>query len=868
MNLRVMLLFLVATLAVRAQDPTVPPTNQWRAFTKADGLAENGCVTVTIGAGGNVLVGYARSNLITVLDGYEMKPVPAPANSHGRVYESPGGQLWTVAPEGLQEFREGEWILYRVPEIAALVQAGRTNNADPTTKMPVGLVPLRSEWAKSLLDIVLLPVRQGRVLILLPDLLLQLNAEDPDNVQVERLGGVDQTTLGGFTGMTPARDGGLWISGVRGAAKIAGPLRQLSSKTPWAPAAGVPAEIRENQLAAISPEELSVRRIFDAAMEPGGTLWLATSDGLFRRAPAVWQTEVALGGERPPPEATEPPAPAMVLPPDIAGRGEWPTRFRAQNGDLWLGGRREIAWRHQNSWQIFASTNQLGPEEVVAFAEAPDGRFWCATPGKIWAFDGKNWLALRGGFEHINRLCGARDGTLWVATDDGLHRFTHGAWIANGPEDGLPSAIVHAVSEDKLGHIRAVTAGGASEFHPEADPDPPKTLVRSTADPEQTFREGSPVNLAYSGRDKWKQTVAGRLNFSYRLDERDWTPFYELREVFLTDLPVGKHYFQVRAMDRNGNLDPKPAQLQFVVVLPWYRETRLVLILAVALVVAVGLAGVAFNRHRLLRRSYAVVEDQVAARTRELELANRELLHSQKMNALGTLAAGIAHDFNNILSIVKGSAQIIEDNVNNPEKIRTRADRIKTVVEQGAGIVQAMLGFSRSSDDQPAPCDLNIVVADTLKLLGDRFRHEVEVRCEHVVPLPEIPAAKDLIQQILLNLIFNAAESMTQPKQVFLTVQAIDQLPADIVLLPARAASYISIAVRDCGSGITAENRPRIFEPFFTTKALSTRRGTGLGLSMVYELAKKMKAGLAVDSIVGQGSTFTLIVPVHDLPPR
>jgi len=76
------------------------------------------------------------------------------------------------------------------------------------------------------------------------------------------------------------------------------------------------------------------------------------------------------------------------------------------------------------------------------------------------------------------------------------------------------------------------------------------------------------------------------------------------------------------------------------------------------------------------------------------------------MNALGTLSAGIAHDFNNILSIIKGSAQIIEDNAHDLQKIRTRVDRIKTVVEQGAGIVKAMLGFSRDSDQQTGSVDL------------------------------------------------------------------------------------------------------------------------------------------------------------------
>ena len=228
-------------------------------------------------------------------------------------------------------------------------------------------------------------------------------------------------------------------------------------------------------------------------------------------------------------------------------------------------------------------------------------------------------------------------------------------------------------------------------------------------------------------------------------------------------------------MDRNCNIDPTPARLEFVVVLPWYKESRLVLIACAGLAVALFFAGLAFNRHRQLLRSYAEVEQKVAQRTRELEIANRQLLHSQKMNALGTLAAGIAHDFNNILSIVKGSAQIIEDNLDNPQKVRTRVDRIKTVVEQGAGIVKAMLGFSRDSGDQPALCDLNAVLDDTVKLLGDRFLREVQLTLERAPDLPEVPCSKDLVQQVLLNFIFNAAESMTNRKQIILATRQTGQ---------------------------------------------------------------------------------------------
>jgi signal transduction histidine kinase len=157
---------------------------------------------------------------------------------------------------------------------------------------------------------------------------------------------------------------------------------------------------------------------------------------------------------------------------------------------------------------------------------------------------------------------------------------------------------------------------------------------------------------------------------------------------------------------------------------------------------------------------------------------------------------------------------------------------------------------------------LNAVVADTLKLLGDRFLRETQVTFQPATGLPEIFVSRDLIQQVLLNFLFNAAESMDKRKQVVLATSMLEKLPRELALAPGKAAAYVCVSVQDFGCGIPPENMQRIFEPFFTTKAMSARRGTGLGLSMVYELAKKMEAGLTVASTVGQGSTFTLIIPV------
>jgi signal transduction histidine kinase/streptogramin lyase len=1021
--------FLTAASVTLTQTCWGQRVSNWRVYKMADGLPESACVSITITAQGRALAKHLNLPSVSELDGYSVSVLPSPDLGPNRIYASPAGQLWAVTTEGLRELRDRTWVVHSVPEIAA-----EFRGAQPMRPVP------------------LCPVRQGVVLFLLPDRLLEFNVEQAERPRVNLLRNAAETQLEKFSGIALARDGGLWITGSRGLAKVPGPARNLKPDSQWleylppgsldirnfqepledadggitalaeasdsqqkrvayfdgedwiACSAGK-ARIRRawrgpdksfwaatiDSLFQVEPvsneivenQEISARNYFDVAVESNGTFWLATSDGVFRHALLPWQSPTAIRKinplvhgmgedaegrfwfvsgsglhviengvhrEHPFPQAIERvtqsanalfplkdgtflvnagetllqfhPAsgrfqllspgqqerrlhPLGLLPDGsicllssgvdttVASRLElydgkqfqpapWPlpdaepaarlvTLFASRTGDVWLSGQDGIAWYHEKKWQLFSAADNSNPEAAHSFIELPDGKLWCATPERIWEFDGKNWLVVRSGFDQVNALARSRDGSVWVASNSGLHRYFQNTWIELGPDEGLPSSNIREVFEDRLGRIWAGTTLGLSVYHPEADPDVPRAYIQERAEGETTIPEGGTITVSFTGQDKWKITPRHRLLYSYRLDERDWMPFEEPNTVSFTDLPPGKHVFQVRAMDRNGNLEAdftRAARLDFAVALPWYRETRLVFIACAGLVVALFFAGLAFNRHRQLLHSYAEVERKVAERTQELERASRELLHSQKMNALGTLAAGLAHDFNNILSIVKGSAQIIEDNVNNPEKIRTRTDRIKMVTEQGAGIVKALLGFSRDSTGQPAVCELNAVVDDTIKLLGDRFVREVEIVFERSHNLPEVRATRDFIQQILLNFIFNAAESMAQRqgKRVILATRRLDSLPMDLVLKPVSAPAHVAVSVQDFGSGIPPENLPRIFEPFFTTKALSTRRGTGLGLSMAYELAKKLEAGLVVESVVNQGTTITLILPVHELP--
>jgi len=1034
--------FAAAFAALEAIGWAQKPPN-WRVYKLADGLPESACLSVTFSAQGKVLARHLDQPFVSELDGYSVVVKPLPEGGRGGVYQSPGGPLWTVVPEGLREFKEGSWVLHPVPEIAA----------EPHISTVIDPVPLY-------------PIKQGLVVFLLPDRLLEYHSggTGPPGTQVLR--SVADTGLRRFTGMAPARDGGLWVSGTRGLARIPGPLRNLKPETAWSefliPASlgienlqsphEVPrtdsadtrttilvalAESTTNRqkliaafdgegwtaepLPAVRPrqawwgpdqtrwtmsinslfeweagsraessenEEVSARQYYDLAVEPGGSFWLATSDGLFRYCPPLWRTPNVirtidssvrcLGGDAegrlwfssggrvygclgkslqsyPLPttgnrnpqvhslyflknrllvlEADDPESnlgsQLLVLDPErgairplvdkvsnLRGRAlglftdgtlclqnlaqpaggatcslmkfdgqtfhalsdpppvpdlgtNLHVAFSTQNGDLWIGGDLGTALYHEQRWLTFTSPDKSTPEAPLGFVELSDGRIWCADPDQIWEFDGRSWAVVRRGFDRINALLRSRDGSIWVACNNGLQRFVQGVWIENGVEEGLPSSTVREIYEDPRG-LWAATTRGLSLFHPESDREPPAVTIQRLPNPANSPAEANVTTLYFSGQDKWRYTPSSRLLFSYRLDDGDWSAYQGSDHVTYTDLSAGNHSFKVRAMDRNANRSKETAQFDFAIVLPWYKETRLVLISSAGLAAALFFAALAFNRHRQLVRSYAEVEKKVTERTLQLELANHELVQSQKMRALGTLAAGVAHDFNNILSIVKGSAQIIEDNLDNPEKVKSRADRIKTVVDQGAGIVRAMLGFSRDSGQEPSVCDINGVVEDTLKLLGDRFLREVQVKHHPTSGLPAVLALKDFIQQILLNFIFNAAESMTSNKEILINSQALATLPQDLVLVPVSARGYVGISVADSGCGVAPEILPRIFEPFFTTKARSSRRGTGLGLSMVYELAKKLGAGLSVESVLDRGSVFTLILPIHDgnLEPR
>ena len=530
-------------------------------------------------------------------------------------------------------------------------------------------------------------------------------------------------------------------------------------------------------------------------------------------------------------------------------------------GDLWLGTSSGIILVRPSAGTVeFHGKEQgLATDRITVLTDVGEGRIWCGTTSRAYEYNGQRWVLRLMAPDRVNSIVPAL-GSLWVGTSLGVYRLVKDSWILHREGEGLPVGV-HTLKLSPSDQLWAGTSGGLLRFHPDADPDAPRTLpavVQGSPAPSTL----EPTIISFSGRDKWDYTMPNDLLFAYRLDEGNWTAYSNMTSRTFQNLSSGTHVLEVRAMDRNGNEAPAASQIEFAVIVPWFQDPRLVAVSIFAGCVTLLLAGYAINKHLQLKRSYAEVEKIVTQRTRELERANQELLHGQKMRAIGTMAAGIAHDFNNILSIIKGSAQIIESHITDKDKIKTRVNRIQTVVEQGTTIVKALLGLGSVSEHELKSCDIPSLLHQTRQILSDRFPESVQIQVDASPDLPPVVCSPEVLQQMLLNFILNAAEAMANEGLVTLSAARVHDLPSDLVLEPDKATGYIIITVTDEGGGIPKENLSRIFEPFFTTKAFSSRRGTGLGLSMVYELAKGLGYGLSVESEPAKGSSFSIFLPV------
>jgi signal transduction histidine kinase len=223
-------------------------------------------------------------------------------------------------------------------------------------------------------------------------------------------------------------------------------------------------------------------------------------------------------------------------------------------------------------------------------------------------------------------------------------------------------------------------------------------------------------------------------------------------------------------------------------------------------------------------------------------------VESEKLASVGMLAAGIAHEINNPLTSVLTFSNLILEQC---PKNDPRCEKLKIVVretERARNIVRQLLNFGREANIKPVKININRPVEEIMdSLVAQEAFRGIELSMDLGENLPDVYADPAQIGQVVLNLALNAIHAITPPGKIEVSTRA--------------ANKFVEIIFQDTGSGIAPEHMGKIFDPFFTTKGET--KGTGLGLAVSYGIIKKHGGDIAVASIVGQGTTFTVRVPVH-----
>ncbi|WP_277984456.1 PAS domain-containing protein [Sphingomonas faeni] len=257
----------------------------------------------------------------------------------------------------------------------------------------------------------------------------------------------------------------------------------------------------------------------------------------------------------------------------------------------------------------------------------------------------------------------------------------------------------------------------------------------------------------------------------------------------------------------------------------------------------------------------ASLEQQVAARTSELQTAEDALRQSQKMEAVGQLTGGVAHDFNNLLTVIRSATDLLKRPDLSAERRERYIDAISDTADRAAKLTGQLLAFARRQALQPEVID----VGQSLRVISDMLGTLTGSRIVIAIDLPDTACFTNVdpsqLDTALVNMAVNARDAMEGAGRIDITVRSAGLIPA-VRSHPAVEGRFIAIAMADSGSGIEPDKLERIFEPFFTTKGVG--QGTGLGLSQVFGFAKQSGGDITVESEVGRGTVFTLYLPQVD----
>lgn len=587
--------------------------------------------------------------------------------------------------------------------------------------------------------------------------------------------------------------------------------------------------------------------------------WVATRDGVRRHDGHGWKHIPAS------PEA----GPAHPRVRWIAARGD--ALYFATDGG--------VSRYAAGQWKSWGPAAGLPDVRVNAVLVARDGVAWAATAGGLARLEGKRWQGagvadaasdpqrdFSSRMKRVYRLVQDAEGTLWASGLDGAYRrpragaweqvppshwlpagvysrfviasadgalyfavrglgvrrLVQGRWSSFTSESGLAGDTVRDVARLRDGSLLFATLGaGLSRYTP--DKAPPETFLgpRAGAVVPRTFVAGQAVVLTFSGQDVLKDTPTEALQFAYRVDEGPWSAFAPRTRVRLRGLGPGAHRFEVRAMDRDLNVDSSPALHAFRMVRPWWREPWLIALVALSLL-ALFFAGWrvvrAVSRERAaLRREQGLVEEQqrfVRLASHELRKPLTRMAHRAEMLAM---------------------PEIREQQ----EVVIRYAEGLQQESKNLARLVESLLDQARVQEG----LELDRQRLDLVALVRATAKELESAEGEIVLDLPSQPLfieADALYVQIALRNLLDNAQKYGEPP-VELTLEAEDRLAR--------------VLVSDHGPGVPDDQREAVFAPFVRGRTSPDHAGFGLGLPFAREIARAHGGDLSLEPSGRDGGT-------------
>ncbi|WP_395048451.1 two-component regulator propeller domain-containing protein [Flavobacterium sp.] len=498
---------------------------------------------------------------------------------------------------------------------------------------------------------------------------------------------------------------------------------------------------------------------------------------------------------------------------------------------------------------------------------------------------------------------------LWLSTFEGMSRFSLKEEQFNNfsMEDGIQGRLFADGSCLKTSNGLMIFGGqnGITVFNPNditKNSTPPKVFITDFKIGDISLFTNN-NSLTKNGPNK-KENIVLKFNqnnlsinytgihyanpasnkFTYKLENYDnsWREVGNIRMAYYYNLPPGDYTFKVKAANSNGVWNETGASIPFSITPPWWRTWWAYAIYGLLFIVLVFSID-RFQRKRLLEKQRVMAKEIELAQAKEIEKAyhklketQSQLIQSEKMASLGELTAGIAHEIQNPLNFINNFSEVsnelidemkeefkkgaIDDGFAIADDISKNLEKINYHGKRADGIVKGMLQHSRTSSGQKEPTDINKLTDEYLRLAYHGLRAKdksfnATMKTDYDETIGKINIIPQDMGRVILNLITNAFYVVDEKKK-----QIGEDYEPTVSVSTKKVDDTVIIRVMDNGNGIPEKVFDKIFQPFFTTKP--TGQGTGLGLSLSYDIVKAQGGELLVETKEREGSEFIIQLPI------